>query len=122
MPHLVDITMFHAPEGGGVKRYLKAKHRWLQERPHWRHSLLVPGGRGARNEPGHISIPSPRIPFANGYRFPIENWRWRQALENLEPDIIEAGDPYQLAWTTQLVAQDLGIRTVGFHHSDLARM
>ena len=28
--HLVDTTMMYAPRSGGVKRYLHAKHAWLQ--------------------------------------------------------------------------------------------
>ena len=27
--HIVDITMFYAPQSGGVKRYLRAKRAWL---------------------------------------------------------------------------------------------
>jgi alpha-1,6-mannosyltransferase len=27
--HLVDITMFHAAQGGGVSTYINAKARWF---------------------------------------------------------------------------------------------
>ncbi len=41
--HLVDTTLFYSPTSGGVKRYLTAKHAWLQANTSWKHSILVPG-------------------------------------------------------------------------------
>ena len=43
-------------------------------------------------------------------------------LNRLAPDIIEAGDPYQLAWTALAAAKDLGIPAVAFAHSDVSRV
>ena len=27
--HVADVTMFYAPQGGGVRRYIEAKREWL---------------------------------------------------------------------------------------------
>lgn len=45
--HLTDITMFYAPEGGGVSTYLNAKARWLAQRSRVRHTILSPSVTGA---------------------------------------------------------------------------
>ena len=41
--HLLDVTMFWGPHGGGVQRYLRTKRRWVARRTTWCHSILVPG-------------------------------------------------------------------------------
>ena len=39
--HLVDTTMFFASEGGGVGRYLAAKHDWLAQHSAIRHTIVA---------------------------------------------------------------------------------
>lgn len=123
MLHLVDLTMFFAPNSGGVKRYLTQKHAWLRRAGLMHHTLLVPGSRTAwdRGE-GVATVATPRIPFAHGYRFPITPLRWNATLAALQPDLIEAGDPYQLAWLALRAGQELNVPVVGFYHSDLPRL
>ena len=118
--HIADVTLFFAPRSGGVKRYLTAKHHHLNLVPGMRHSLLVPGPHDAENVPGIFELKSPRL--AGGYRVPLRPWRWRSTLRGLAPDVIEAGDPYHLAWAAIGAADDLGIPAVAFAHSDLARV
>ncbi|MCE0733702.1 glycosyltransferase family 1 protein [Halomonas sp. G15] len=119
--HLVDITMFHAPASGGVRTYLQAKHRLLARRPDLRTSLLVPGAeRGSLG--GVHTLPAPRLPLGQGYRFPLRRAPWREALIAMAPDLIEAGDPYVTAWAAVEAGQHLGVPTVGFFHSDLPRL
>lgn len=119
--HFADITMFYANESGGVRRYLNAKHRWLLSQTSHRHSLLTPGKRAAQGGPGQYLIPSPPLPFSHGYRFPVRRKPWTQKLLSLEPDLIEAGDPYVTAWAALNAGQELGVPTVAFYHSDLPR-
>lgn len=119
--HLIDVTMFYANESGGVKRYLLAKQDWLKRRSALRHSLLVPGVSDGELGPGIYTCASPLIPFTGGYRWPLRRRAWAERLQALGPDIIEAGDPYVLAWTALDVGQRLGVPVVGFYHSDLAR-
>jgi alpha-1,6-mannosyltransferase len=40
-----------------------------------------------------------------------------EALEREQPDLIESGDPYQVAWKAIASGRALGIPTIGFYHS-----
>jgi alpha-1,6-mannosyltransferase len=120
--HVADVTLFFAPHSGGVKRYLLAKHRHYQRQPGLRHSLLVPGARDGEIAPDIHTLASPRIPFGGGYRLPLWPARFRRALCELAPDLIEAGDPYQLAFAALDAADALGVPAVAFAHSDLPRL
>ena len=94
--HLVDVTMFWSPVGGGVGRYLRNKQAWVASHaPEWRHTLLVPDAPG----PGLATLPAPRLPFSHGYRFPVSRRDARRRLVHLRPDVIEVGDPYRVAWS-----------------------
>lgn len=119
--HIADITMFHAPASGGVRTYLQAKHRVFSRFPELRTSLLVPGAE--RDSLGdHHTLPSLKLPLGQGYRFPLRRRGWRDALLELNPDLIEAGDPYVTAWAALDAGQRLGVPVVGFYHSDLPRL
>ena len=120
--HLLDITMFYAKESGGVKRYLLAKRDWLRRNTSVHHSLLVPGSHDGADGDGIYTCASPAIPFSGGYRWPLHRTRFMRRIVDLTPDVIEAGDPYGLAWTALEAGQRLGIPVVGFYHSDLARL
>lgn len=121
--HIVDITMFFAGESGGVKRYLNAKRQWLRPLSRYQHTLLVPAADNTVSDAGDmITVRSPRLPFGNGYRLPMDHRRWAQSLKSLGPDLIEVGDPYQLAWVAQRVGWECDVPVVGFYHSDLPRL
>lgn len=119
--HLADITMFYAPASGGVRTYLGAKRDWLLRQPGVRHSLLVPGARSAETQ-GIYTLPAPSIPFSHGYRFPLRERAWLRLLQQLRPDVIEAGDPYRLGWAALEAGARLDVPVVGFYHSDLPRL
>jgi alpha-1,6-mannosyltransferase len=112
------MTMFYAPASGGVRTYLDAKHRRLRSHPGVRHSLLVPGPRASHND-GVYNVPAPALPFSNGYRFPVRAAPWRIVLEQLQPDLIEVGDPYLTAWAALDARRQLEVPVIGFYHSDL---
>ncbi|UYG00940.1 MULTISPECIES: glycosyltransferase [unclassified Halomonas] len=118
--HIADITMFHAPASGGVRTYLQAKHRVLQASG-VRTSLLVPGAERDSLNDRH-TLPALNLPLGQGYRFPLRRGPWREALVNLAPNVIEAGDPYVTAWAALEAGQRLGVPVVGFYHSDLPRL
>ena len=120
--HIVDTTLFFAPRSGGVKRYLLTKQRFLAAQPGVRHTIVVPGARKGSTIPGLVELPSPAIPFGNGYRIPVDPSAWSDTLCTLKPDVIEAGDPYHLAWAALRAADRLGVPAVAFVHSDLARL
>ena len=116
-PHLVDATVFFSPTSGGVRRYLLVKHEWLNAHSRMRHSLFVPGPRDAGAAGGIVEFASPMI--RAGYRCPVRLPALRAALARLEPDLIEAGDPYLMGWQAAAVAKSLRIPAVAFCHSDL---
>jgi len=119
--HTADITMFYAPASGGVRTFLEAKADWFRSRPGFRHSLVVPG-ETAGSEGGIVTMPSPRIPFGNGYRFAVKRQNWTEALVALAPALIEAQDPYVPAWAALDAGERLGVPVIGFYHSDLPRL
>jgi len=116
--HIADITMFYAPASGGVRTYLDAKHRRLGLAPNVRHSLLIPGA-SARQHNGIHEVPAPPLPFGNGYRFPLRLAPWCNVLHELQPDLIEVGDPYLTAWAALDARRRLDVPVIGFYHSDL---
>jgi alpha-1,6-mannosyltransferase len=118
--HLIDTTMFFCERGGGVRRYLLAKHRWLAQRHGVRHSLVVPAPQPHAAYVRALRVPA--LPLAHGYRFPLSISAWQAALERLEPDLIEAGDPYTPGWAARDAARRLNIPVVAFYHSDLPSM
>lgn len=120
--HIVDTTLFYAPASGGVKRYLMAKRRFLAAQKGVRHTLVVPGRSDAKPASGIVTLAAPRIPFGHGYRCPVAIGNWARALCALEPDLIEAGDPYQVAWAALSAARRLEIPAVAFVHSDFQRI
>jgi len=117
--HLVDATMFWNPTGGGgVRRYLLAKREALQRQGGWQHTIVAPGARGD----GMVDCGGIALPSSGGYRLP---WRRRAAARLIaaqQPDVIEAGDPYRLAWATLDAARVSEAPTVLFCHSDVATL
>lgn len=116
--HIVDTTLFYASASGGVRTYLEAKHRQLETFPDVRHSVLVPGRR-TEQEQWLYRLAAPPLPASKGYRFPLNPRAWSRALVELQPDLIEFGDPYLPAAGALMAAAELGIPVVGFYHSDL---
>ncbi len=117
--HVVDTTMFWSATGGGVRRYLLTKHEWLARRPGWRHTIAVPGGDRVA---GGANLPSLPLPGSGGYRLPLARGAVARVLRQLEPDLIEAGDPYRVAWSALDAAQARSIPAVATSHSNLEAM
>ena len=120
--HVADVTMFYAPQGGGVRRYIEAKRAWLLRRGGCAHTLLVPRSRKAPAEAGLIALSSMPLPLSHGYRVPLGRAQAARRLIALAPSVIEAGDPYTLAWAALDAGRALGVPVVGFCHSDLPRL
>ncbi|WP_280156235.1 glycosyltransferase [Piscinibacter sp. XHJ-5] len=113
--HVVDATMFWSATGGGVRRYLLAKHAWITRNTGWRHTIAAP----VADLPGIAPLPAVRLPGCGGYRLPLRRRALASSLEALNPHVIEAGDPYRLAWAVLDTADTLGIPAVAFCHSNL---
>ncbi|MFI0347416.1 MAG: glycosyltransferase [Chthoniobacterales bacterium] len=116
---ICDLTQFYSPVGGGVRRYLSEKAKHLGAAGH-RHLLIVPGERTERREEeGNIiwTIASPLISRRARYRALTNLAMVEEILEREKPDLIESGDPYQVAWKAIASGRGLGIPVVGFYHS-----
>ena len=120
--HLVDTTLFFSPTSGGVKRYLMAKHEWLQRHTAHRHTIVVPGARSRFLPDDITTIAGPRLPGTFNYRLPLSPRTWRATLDALEPDLIEVGDAFHPAWCAAAVARRRNIPLIAFFHSDLAHL
>jgi alpha-1,6-mannosyltransferase len=120
--HLVDTTLFYSPTSGGVRRYLNAKHAWLRGNDQWEHTLLVPGETTHRQRGGTSTIAGFHVPGTFNYRLPLNPRRWSRMLEELEPDLVEAGDAFHPAWCAAGLGSRRPIPVVAFFHSHLPRL
>lgn len=114
-PHLLDITMFWSPHGGGVARYLRSKRDWLGAHSTWRHTIMAPGPSTTETS----GIAAPALPFSDGYRFPLRRAAAARAIARQQPDLIEAGDPYRFAWAALDAGQHLGVPVAAVYHSNV---
>lgn len=117
--HIADVTMFYAAHSGGIRRYLDAKRHWLT-RCGVRHTLIVPAHNGCADEPGMLYLPS--MPLAAGYRLPWGGRRAEELIAGARPQIVEAADPYHLAWAAVRARDRLHGRAVAFCHSNLPHL
>ncbi|WP_304795055.1 glycosyltransferase family 1 protein [Lacisediminimonas sp.] len=122
--HIVDITMFYPAESGGVRTYLAAKSNWLARRRRIEHTVIAPhvSANAAARPQGLIALPSMRIPGVGGIRIPLPTGHAERALRKLRPDLIEVGDPYQLAWAALRAKRALGVPAIAYYHTDLPRI
>ena len=112
-PHLLDVSMFWGA-AGGVKRVLSARHALLPPLG-WRHTVLAPGAHGA----GLVDAGGLPLPGTGGYRAVLSTGRARRCIEALRPDLVEAADPYTLAWAALAAARQMQVPAVAFCHSNL---
>jgi alpha-1,6-mannosyltransferase len=119
--HLIDMTMFYAMQGGGVRTYLAAKARWLAQRERLRYSLVASALR-VPDDCAFVAVPSTPLPVVNGYRIPLSIRSTVQTVRGLQPHLIEVGDPYQFAWAAARLKRAAGIPIVAFYHSDVPRL
>lgn len=118
---ICDLTQFYSPVSGGVKRYISEKAAWMRRaRPDDRHVLVIPGESTSCREDGIsrvYTIRSPLVSRTARYRALLNLTAVEEILEKERPDVIESGDPYQVAWKALASGDALGIPVVGFYHS-----
>jgi alpha-1,6-mannosyltransferase len=117
--HLIDLTIFYAPESGGVKTYLKAKADWIAKHTPLRHTIIAPGWE---SNASYVTVPGVPIPFSNGHKLPLSINATAKTITRLQPDCIEVEDPYQFAWAALRVGRELSVPIVAYYHSDLPRL
>ena len=117
---LCDVTQFFSPKSGGVRRYILEKRRYIERETEDEHHLIVPGERTEHIQEGRLhtfTIASPRVDQTSRYRILLNTAAIRDYLRQAQPDIIEAGDPYHVAWSVLRAGRELRIPVVGFYHS-----
>ncbi len=117
---ICDLTQFYSPLSGGVKRYVHEKIRFIQASPNDEHVLVIPGAKTERIEAPRsriYSIASPLLSRTSRYRALLNLRAIEEVLEREKPDLIESGDPYQVAWKAIASGHALRIPAVGFYHS-----
>jgi alpha-1,6-mannosyltransferase len=67
-------------------------------------------------------LPSLPLPGGGGYRLPLRRGAIASVLRDLRPDLIEAGDPYRVAWGALDAARSLRVPAVSTCHSNLEAM
>jgi alpha-1,6-mannosyltransferase len=115
-----DLTQFYSPLSGGVKRYVHEKIRYIQSTPDDEHVLVIPDAKtGLAEAPRSriYSIRSPLLSRTSRYRALLNLRAIEEILEREQPDLIESGDPYQVAWKAIASGHALRIPVVGFYHS-----
>jgi alpha-1,6-mannosyltransferase len=118
---ICDLTQFYSPVSGGVKRYVHEKVRYLHEHSaDDEHVLIIPGERDEMNASGRAktyTIKSPLISRTAQYRALLRLGAIEEILKKEIPDVIECGDPYQVAWKVLASGKALRIPVVAFYHS-----
>ncbi|MEP6937297.1 MAG: glycosyltransferase [Chthoniobacterales bacterium] len=118
---ICDLTQFYSPVSGGVKRYVHEKIAYIAEhRAEDEHVLIIPGAKTECADFGRsrtYSIASPLLSRTSRYRALLNLRAVEEILEREQPDIIESGDPYQMAWKAIACGAALRIPAVGFYHS-----
>jgi len=119
-----DVTQFYSPVSGGVKRYISEKRRYVLEHTHDEHHLIIPGPNTRYERDGRLhlhTIRSPRLDFfsryPSRYRLILNTRLVLDILDDIRPDVIEAGDPYHLAWTALRAGSQQHAPVFGFYHS-----
>ena len=118
---ICDLTQFYSPVSGGVRRYIEQKGAYLRKhRPDCQHILIVPGEKTESFGDELLrtyTIASPLLSRTSRYRALTKLHLIEEVLEKERPDIIESGDPYQVAWKSVASGRGLDIPVVGFYHS-----
>ena len=118
---ICDLTQFYSPVSGGVRRYIEQKSAFLRRhRPDCQHVVIVPGEKTESSGDDQIrvyTIASQLLSRTSRYRVLTKLHLVEEALEKERPDIIESGDPYQVAWKAVASGRGLDIPVVGFYHS-----
>jgi alpha-1,6-mannosyltransferase len=117
---ICDVTQFYSPVSGGVKRYITEKRRYVESHTDDEHYLVIPGAETKYVREGRLhlfTVQGPRIDPTSRYRILLHTNRVRDFLDEIRPDVIEAGDPYHLAWTCLQAGRALQVPVFGFYHS-----
>lgn len=117
---ICDVTQFYSPRSGGIKRFLNEKRLYVERFTEDEHHLIIPGEKNSYERHGRLhtyTVRSPKVEKTSRYRIILNTPRVESILREMNPDVIESGDPYHLAWICQKVGRQLHIPVCGFYHS-----
>lgn len=101
---IVDVCGFYAPQGGGVRTYVEQKMAVAEQFGH-DITILAPGAEDAVREFGPSArlrtVAAPRMPLDRKYFTFAEAAPVHAALDELQPDVIEASSPWRSAAITE---------------------
>lgn len=115
---MVDVCEFYSPTGGGVRRYVEQK---LEFGPRFGHEIIIlapgPETRSEKMRGGTIEwVKAPYLPVDRNYRMFWHAQDVWQALDRLQPDLVEGSSPWRGGW---LAARWPGkAPRMMFHHID----
>lgn len=123
--HFLDINTFYAETAGGIKTYHRAKLGYFLRHPEHTYTLIAPGPEFNITELADnvrvIHIYGPRLSRdEGGYRLLLDFPSVYRLLKNLQPDVLEVGDPW-LSGLFSLFMRKSGAFNgllASFHHSD----
>ena len=118
---LLDLTEFYSPLGGGVRRYLSEKARWVANRHDLEHVVVVPAKRDAvtRWKRSRVFlVGGPAVPASPGYHFLVAARKLTAIVQDERPDVIEVGSPYLAPWFARRAARGTGARLAAFMHEN----
>ncbi len=121
----VDINTFYAEKTGGIRTYHHAKIAWFSAQQEHRYFLFSPGPQFLRRE---LNSQVTLIEFYGlaltadplGYRLLLDYLKVAECLREINPHIVEAGDPW-LTGLFCLLAKKIFKRSclwTSFYHSD----
>jgi alpha-1,6-mannosyltransferase len=94
---ICDLTHAYTETSGGIRTYIDAKRRFIEEQTDWEHVLIYPGAEDSIEREGRLTtirIASPLIPGAAPYRLFVRRGKVRRTLLEVAPDVIELTSMY----------------------------
>src|SRR5262245_17057083 len=94
-----DVSSLYSPTGGGIRTYYNARIEWFSRQQQHRYVLIVPGWRDrvTRRSTGATVVEIRGLSLRRdpaGYRLLLDVPAVRRVLLDVQPDVLETGDPW----------------------------
>ncbi len=122
---IVDFNSMFSFSGGGIRTYHMRKLAYFAGRDDVAYSMIAPSDRDGVEEHGHARlyhVKTPPLLRVRNYSLIIEPRKLLRLVDELQPDLIEAGAPYTDPLLARLIARRTNGGTqraviVGFWHT-----
>lgn len=118
---ICDLTQAYTDSSGGIRTYIEAKKRHLQQNTDDEHMLIIPAEKDGCEKNERLStyfVKAPLIPKCAPYRFILRLDKVLRILFREKPDIIELGSGYWLPWAAFVYRLFHRCAVLGFYHTD----